>query len=596
VNVGFGVGATILLIGGSVAIWSSLGSQAAARERRALFERRTRIERLLGALQDAETGQRGFLLTGDSVFLEPYDAVVSSFPGRLAAIRLDMVGFPDRAARMDTLAAVVKQLTVGLAETIELRRTGRGAEAVRQVQRGDAKRDMDQARSLVASLIRDETTLLDLWDTRLKSADQISFLTSGAGALLTVIFLLLGLRATNRNIVARERAESAVRESEQRLIRLVEALPVAVYVIDAEGKPFYTNREAQKILGQAIDPGIHARDIPRVYAAYVAGTEQLYPADRLPSLRALGGESVHVEDIVIRRPERNIPLEVWAAPVYGSDGRVAFAVAVFNDIHERQQARQAIRALNDELSRRIVALEEANRELDAFSYSISHDLRAPLRHVDGFSRLLEESLASRDTSQSQHYLKRIRDGARSMGVLIDDLLQLSRLGRQEPMLQKSDLNAIVRSVIYDLRDETKDRDVEWQVERLPAVECDPRLIKQVFVNLVSNALKFSRGRPRSVIQIAQTTADGGIPAMFVRDNGVGFDMRYAEKLFGVFQRLHLTEEFEGSGVGLALVHRIVRRHGGRIWAQAELDKGATFYFTLGAPSGNGKERDDVQPG
>jgi signal transduction histidine kinase len=431
-------------------------------------------------------------------------------------------------------------------------------------------------------LVRDEGALLSVWDARLRAADQVSFLTSSAGAMLTVIFLLIGIRAINRNISARETAETGLRESEQRLIRLIEALPVAIYVLDAEGKPFYANRASQKILGQAIDPGIHARDIPRVYAAYVAGTDQLYPADRLPSLRALGGESVHVEDIVIRRPERTIPLEVWAAPVYDSDGRVTFAVAVFNDIQERQEARQAIRALNDELSRRVVELEDVNRELEAFAYSISHDLRAPVRHIDGFARLLEESLVSGDTAQSSHYLKRIREGAGSVGLLIDDLLRLSRLGRQDLILQRSDLNALVRAVIYDLRDEIKGRDIEWQVQKLRTVECDPRLVTQVFVNLVTNALKFSRGRPRTVIEIAETSVDGGTPAILVRDNGIGFDMRYADKLFGVFQRLHLNEEFEGTGVGLAIVHRIVRKHGGRVWAEAELDKGATFYFTLGA--------------
>ncbi len=226
-------------------------------------------------------------------------------------------------------------------------------------------------------------------------------------------------------------------------------------------------------------------------------------------------------------------------------------------------------------------LETVNKELETFSYSVSHDLRAPLRHLDGFSKLLLEEHSSELSEEGRRYLARIREGALRMGSLIDDLLNLGRLGRKELTPQLTALNSLLKEVLADLTAETQGREVEWKVGSLPFVECDPPLVKQVFANLLSNALKFTRLRPRAVIEVG-TLAQDGRPAIFVRDNGVGFSMKYADKLFGVFQRLHRQEDFEGTGVGLATVKRIIHKHGGRIWAEAGLDQGATFYFTLGS--------------
>ncbi|MFQ5724235.1 MAG: PAS domain S-box protein, partial [Terriglobia bacterium] len=243
------------------------------------------------------------------------------------------------------------------------------------------------------------------------------------------------------------------------------------------------------------------------------------------------------------------------------------------DVTERKQAEEALRQSS-------ASLEATNRELEAFTYSVSHDLRAPLRHIDGFSRILIEDVGPRLDPSARHYLERVRQGARRMGQLVDDLLSLSRLGRREPLRQVTGLNTLVEELIEEFRPETNGRQVEWRVGRLPFVDCDPVLIRQVFSNLLSNALKFTQPRERAVIEVGQLEQDGQ-SVLFVRDNGVGFSMKYVDKLFGVFQRLHRQEDFEGTGVGLATVQRIVHKHGGRIWADAELDQGATFYFTLG---------------
>jgi len=246
------------------------------------------------------------------------------------------------------------------------------------------------------------------------------------------------------------------------------------------------------------------------------------------------------------------------------------------------------------LEQRTSDLAAANKELEAFSYSVSHDLRAPLRHIDGFSKLLLDEYRAELPEQAQHYLTRIREGTLRMGQLADDLLNLSRLGRKELTCQFADLNALVEAVLADLKAETRARNITWRTHPLPTVECDPGLIRQVFANLLSNAVKFTRPREHAVIEVGATTHQGR-RVLFVRDNGVGFSMKYADKLFGIFQRLHRPEEFEGTGVGLATVERIIHKHGGRVWAEGELNQGATFYFTLG-PSESREVESKVTPG
>jgi signal transduction histidine kinase len=242
-----------------------------------------------------------------------------------------------------------------------------------------------------------------------------------------------------------------------------------------------------------------------------------------------------------------------------------------------------VRALNGELeqrvTRRTAELASANHELEAFTYSVSHDLRAPLRHIDAFAQILDEEQATVAPAQARNYLGRIRKGAQNMGRLIDDLLNLSRVGRAAIKHETIDLNHLIDDIRAELRPDTDGRNIEWRIATLPKVQGDPGLLKQLFANLIANAVKYTRPRPGPVIEIGLEQVEGA-QAVFIRDNGVGFDMKYADKLFGVFQRLHREEDFEGTGVGLAIVKRIVQLGGGRIWAEAALDKGATFHFTL----------------
>ncbi|MDP3148535.1 MAG: PAS domain S-box protein [Ignavibacteria bacterium] len=257
---------------------------------------------------------------------------------------------------------------------------------------------------------------------------------------------------------------------------------------------------------------------------------------------------------------------------YRDEGNIVKIGGVFQDINERKLAEQ-------EIERRSSLLEAANKELEAFTYSVSHDLRAPLRHISGYVELLSSRFHSALSDKGQHYLDSIADSVHQMGLLIDNLLQFSRTGRAEMRRTDSHMNGIINEVIESLGKDNPDRSIEWTVAKLPSVFCDSAMMRLVWMNLLSNAVKFTRTREKALIEIGVKVEKKEV-IFFVRDNGVGFDMQYAQKLFGVFQRLHPTEEFEGTGIGLANVHRIIMRHGGRTWAEAELDKGATFYFSI----------------
>jgi PAS domain S-box-containing protein len=378
--------------------------------------------------------------------------------------------------------------------------------------------------------------------------------------------------------IQRQRAVEALKSSEERYRSLVELSPDALFVqstgkmsflfINTAGVKLFGAHSARELVGKAVLDFIHPdhREAAQSRIDLLTDEHRAIP---------------FIEQRIVRVDGSAVDVEIAAAPLT-FEGRAAAQVIV-HDITERKQAEEEIRRLNIELEQRVVQrtaeLEAANKELEAFSYSVSHDLRAPLRHIEGFVEILRAAEESRLDKESQGYLATIAEATRQMGRLIDDLLAFSRTARAELHKTRVNLNDIVRDTLRELKQEIAGRKVEWVLGKLPLADGDPHLLRMAFFNLLENALKYTRTRSAARIEIgnASTRAE---TIIFVKDNGVGFDMRYAQKLFGVFQRLHRAADFEGTGIGLANVRRIILRHGGRTWAEGEVNRGATFYFSL----------------
>jgi len=355
---------------------------------------------------------------------------------------------------------------------------------------------------------------------------------------------------------------------------ILESIADAVFVCDAQGRITMTNRIALSLLGA------ETSEAQRTLVDYLESLQlrdhegRRLPLDELAISQALRGGVVRGREELGVHPQtqRRMDLLISAAPLRDEAGHIVGAVEVATDITR-------LRELSEEAQRRAVELDAANKELEAFAYSVSHDLRAPLRHIDGFSRILQQTYADRLDERGQQYLQFLRDGSQKMGQLIDDLLRLSRVTRAGMRRQPVDLSELAAMILTELHQEQPERQLEPSVAPAAIANGDPQLLRVALENLLGNAWKFTSHRPVAKIEFGVTSQDGK-PVYFVKDNGAGFDMAYADKLFSAFQRLHKADEYPGTGIGLATVQRIIHRHGGRVWAEGEVGKGATFYFTL----------------
>ena len=375
---------------------------------------------------------------------------------------------------------------------------------------------------------------------------------------------------------ARKAAELALRETEQRFSLLVDGVTdYAIYMLDPNGIVTSWNRGAQRIKGYRTE-----EIVGRHFSCFYTEEDRKANAPQQTLEIAARDGRFEAEALRVRKDGSHFLANVVIDALKDDGGQLIGFAKITRDVSERVQAARELERLNRELQKRAAELEASNKELESFAYSVSHDLRAPLRHVAGYSELLQRQASSSLDDKSRRYVQTILESAKRMDNLIDDLLAFSRLGRAEAKMRAVDLQQVVQEVIAEVSRDTGDRDIAWKIGALPACHGDPSMLKLVVVNLVSNAVKFTRMRTRAEIEIGCVDKNNDELEVFVRDNGAGFDMQYANKLFGVFQRLHLAEQFEGTGIGLATVQRIIHRHGGQVRAEGAVDQGATFYFSL----------------
>ena len=398
---------------------------------------------------------------------------------------------------------------------------------------------------------------------------EVMMSTIGGSYLEAKQQLILKQDQTIQNALERERMDIIFRG-------LLESAPDAIVVVDDQAKVTFVNSQLERMFGlersEIIGQSVEMLVPERYHAKHVSHREHFFQE---PRLRPMGNG---LELFGRRKDGSEFSVEISLSPLHTMEGTLVSAS--IRDVTERKQIEAQIRQLNEDLQQRASQLEAANKELEAFSYSVSHDLRAPLRTIDGFSLALLEDFGDQLPDDGQSYLMRIRNAAQRMAQLIDDLLNLSRLSRAPLNPQPTNLSKIAQQICYELQRETSTRIVNISIQPNVTGQCDPRLIKVALENLLNNAWKFTSKQEMAHIEFGLQDDRRSGQVYFVRDNGAGFDMAYVNKLFGAFQRLHTTSEFPGIGIGLAIVQRIINRHGGQIWAEGAVNSGATFYFTL----------------
>lgn len=689
---------------------------------------RIELEHFLGNIVNAETAERGYLLTGNDISLNLFQPSVDASRRSMESLGTLTAGNGDQQAQLKLLAPLFAQKIARMESQMKVRRE-QGVEAVIPIVATlEGKQLMDDIRGIIKKMEEDENVLLTQRSEAARKASVITLVVVTLGSAAAILLLGIAAVLVWRELKHRRQASKALEAGKSYAESIVDTIREPLLVVDGEWRVQKANRSYYKafqvprektegipvfelaegawnipalrsLMEEAIEkgkpfddleierefpglglralqlngrklyrPGNHTQtmllaiediterkrienvhlqfrslfeSLPGLYVvlktdftiaavsdAYLKATMtrreeilgrglfEVFPdnpddpaATGVSNLRAslnrvlqdVRPDTMAIQKYDVQRPDGVFEERFWSpvnSPVLGADSRLEYIIHRVEDVTDFVKQKERASAGPDGLHVRMEQMESeifksnqqveaankqllaANAELEAFSYSVSHDLRAPLRHIDGFADMLSRHAGAKLDEKGNRFIATISESAKRMGALIDDLLVFSRMGRAEMHTAKVDMDALAQDVIREVMQPEKGRRVEWKCDLLPDVTGDKALLRQVLVNLFSNAVKYSRPRDPAIIEIGCTDGEAGEKIFFVRDNGVGFDMTYADKLFGVFQRLHRASEFEGTGIGLANVRRIILRHGGRTWAEGKLDAGSTFYFSL----------------
>jgi PAS domain S-box-containing protein len=517
-------------------------------------------EQVLALTVDLESGQRGYALTGLDEFLEHYHQSAIRIADHIQSLKSLTSSDESQLERISDLEDLVNKKVAFTKKAIDIRKKEGLANAVTLNASMEGKVLMDQIRNSIRDFQAEEHQELKE-KTALVSQRIDDFNAAFAGMLLaTLVILIVVFYMIYVSLKRRTEAEQSLRLASETIKDIYEHAPCGYHSIDSTGLFLEINNtwlQWLKYTREEVVGKMHFQDIL---------TEQSL-ADFKINFKRFQAEG-KINDIlfeVVRKDGTTFIILLNSIAIYDLAGKFLKSRSTVVDYTEQKKSLEKI--------------EQLNHELESFSYSVSHDLRAPLRSIDGYTQILLEDYAKDLDSEGKRVLNVVVNNARRMARLIDDLLDFSRVGRKE--MSKSIVNTenIVHSVVAELKALEDGREIDIKIDPLDPCEADPNLLRQVWINLVSNAIKYSRKKSKSEIEISSRKTPSEV-VYKIRDNGTGFDMQYAHKLFGVFQRLHRQQEFEGTGVGLAIVHRIVTKHGGRVWAEGEVDKGASFFFSL----------------
>uniref|UniRef100_A0A7C3QTU8 histidine kinase n=1 Tax=Leptospirillum ferriphilum TaxID=178606 RepID=A0A7C3QTU8_9BACT len=534
------------------------------------------VDRLFSELQDAETGERGYMITGSRSFLAPYLEAVKKVRGQMGELSALVSDNPSQERRVREMEQLVSRRLALLENGVAL---GRSAPMARNTALITI---MDHGKA-VMDRIRQEKDAIKSSEYRTLRRRSLMFLEKRrkmlvfAGSGFATSFLMIGLSAVflSREIDRRLRAETKARQVADEVRDLYDHAPCGYHSVDARGTILRINTTELEWLGYTREE-IEGRK--SIFDLIAPDSQEEY---RTAFQKKFLGEAVRDQRIrLVRKNGTLFPVLLNASMIRGEDGQLVASRAVLLDLTDKQMDEEKILELNRVLSERNAQLEVSNAELEGFSYSVSHDLRAPLRSIDGFSRILQEDYSGKLDAEAERVIGVIRNNTLKMSALIDDLLAFSRMGKKAFAWTLVDMDGLVREILQGILSDRADASsVTIDIGCLPPVWGDRALLAQVWTNLLSNAFKFSEKNEKPVVRVEGMAGPAEI-VYAVRDNGVGFDMRYYDKLFKVFQRLHAQADFPGTGVGLAIVQRVVSRHGGRVWGESRPGEGASFYFSL----------------